>query len=116
MTAFDNIFARLAELLDGAEGFPATVQFDLGEAGTIHIDGSSGKISVKPVTAATACTVAMPVETFTRILAGELDETAAFMAGEMRITGEVGLATAISDLIRHQAQVQAAQLESNEIK
>jgi len=108
MTAFDNIHARLAELLDGAEGFPATVQFDLGEAGVIHIDGSGGTISVRPHAAATACTVAMPVETFTRILAGELDESAAFMAGEMRITGEVGLATAISDLIRRRAQMMGA--------
>ncbi len=108
MTPMDHIRARLAELLDGAEGFSATVLFDFGDAGAVHIDGSRGAIVLSPERGAAQCTIAMPAETFAHILKGELDETAAFMQGEMRLTGEVGLATRISDFIRERAQAKAA--------
>jgi len=104
MTPMTEIRNRLEDLLDGAEGFAASVLFDFGEAGAIHIDGSGGKIKLSSERHAASCTIAMPAETFVHILAGELDETAAFMQGEMRIQGEVRLATEVSDFIRKRAQ------------
>ena len=104
MSTIDNIRARLAELLDGAEGFSASVLFDFGHAGVVHIDGGAGPIRLSDAVAPADCTIVMPSETFARILKGELDETAAFMQGEMQIKGEVGLAATISDFLRSQAQ------------
>lgn len=96
----NDIAQRLSQLLDGREGFTAAVLFDCGEAGVVLIDGSSGAIKVSTTRGDTACTIAMSAETFRSILDGELDESAAFMAGEMRITGEIGLATQVSEFMR----------------
>lgn len=104
MTTMDDITARLTRLLDGAEGFPARVLFDFGEGRVLHVDGASGKIKLAAQAANADCIIAMPPEVFARILRGELDESAAFMGGNMRLTGEIGLATRMSDFLRTRAQ------------
>jgi len=105
MTTMDDIAARLTQLLDGAEGFPARVLFDFGGGHVLHVDGTSGRIKLTPRAADADCTIAMPPEVFARILRGELDESAAFMGGDMRLSGEIGLATRISDFLRTRAQM-----------
>ena len=104
MNAMTLIVERLTTLLDGVEGFPATVLFDCGDEGAVLIDGVSGKIVVTTERAPADCQITMSAAIFQRILNGELDETSAFMQGEMRIAGEIGLATRVSDLIRARAQ------------
>ncbi len=108
MSTLDEITRRLTDLLDGTEGFDAAVLFDCGEAGVIHIDGTSGVVKVSAQEGNHDCRIAMSAETFLHILDGEMDETAAFMQGEMRLTGEIGLATQVSDFIRVTAQAEDA--------
>jgi len=107
MTSIEQIRARLHELLDGAEGFSASVQFDFGVRGVVHVDGKGDVIAISDERMPAACTIAMSPEIFVRILAGELDETAAFMQGNMKLEGQIGLATQISELIRARAQEKA---------
>jgi putative sterol carrier protein len=105
MTAMDDITARLTTLLDGAEGFSARVLFDFGEGRVLHVDGTKGPIALATEEGEADCIIAMPPEVFARILRGELDESAAFMSGDMQLKGEIGLATRISDFLRARAQV-----------
>ena len=104
MTAMDQIRARLTELLDGAEGFPARVLFDFGGGQVLHVDGTTGPIALAAEPREADCTIAMPPEVFARILRGEVDESAAFMSGDMRLKGEIGLATRISGFLRERAR------------
>ncbi len=99
-----EITERLIFLLDGVEGFSAAVLFDCGDEGVVLINGKGGTISIGTTRAPADCQIAMSAKTFQRILDGEQDETSAFMQGEMLITGEIGLATQVSNLIRARAQ------------
>lgn len=95
---------RITSLLGGAKGFGAKVLFDCGEEGVVFVDGSGETIKISSQRAEADCIIAMSRGVFGRIMDGRLSETAAFMQGEMRITGEIGLATRVGDLMRSRAQ------------
>ena len=104
MDSMAEIENRITSLLGGATGFGATVLFDCGEEGAVFVDGSGETIKISSQRAEADCNIAMSCRVFGRIMNGKLSETAAFMQGEMRITGEIGLATLVSDLMRSRAQ------------
>jgi putative sterol carrier protein len=45
------------------------------------------------------CTIAADSDTFQEMLAGDLDPTAAFMSGRLRIDGDMGLAMRLASLL-----------------
>ena len=104
MNLVDQIRARISGLLDGTEGLGAAVLFDCSPDGAVLIDGRQGPIRVSAGQGDADCVITLPTETFRRILDGEMDETTAFMHGEMRISGDIRLATQVSNLMRVRAQ------------
>ena len=107
MNIIKDITDRLSALLDGREGFASSVLFDCGDAGVVCVDGTSGTVKVSSTESAHSCRIAMSAQTFLRILDGEIDETAAFQHGEMRLSGDIGLATEVSNFMRTSAQALA---------
>lgn len=104
MNAFDDIKSLLHRTLDGAESLGADVLFDFGNDGALLIKGRGQKIAVTEERGAADCEITMPAHVFRRIMAGEIDETTAFTHGEMRLKGNIALASQVSNLIRTRAR------------
>jgi len=101
------IQTRFAEVLNGTPGFGGSVLFDCGEAGSFFVDGMGERIVVAEGSAssgAAKCTIAMGAQTLGAIIEGELEESAAFTQGDMKLSGDIRLATLVSNLLRSRAQ------------
>ena len=89
-----DIAAKMQERVAGS-GFDKSVKFDLKGEGVIVIDGAS----VSTADAPADCTITMSMEDFQEMVAGELNPTAAFMQGKMKIDGDMSVAMALSQLM-----------------
>ncbi len=80
--------------LDSA-GFDGSVKFDIEGEGVLRI--ADGAVVIDDGEA--DCTIAASLDTFHELFAGELDPTAAFMTGKIRIDGDMGVAMKLSQLL-----------------
>jgi putative sterol carrier protein len=90
----ESIADNLRERLTGS-GFDRVVKIDLGRDGAIMIDGSD----VSAADGDADCTITMTLADCEALAAGELDATAAFMQGRMRIDGDMSAAMALSQVL-----------------
>ena len=82
-------------------GLGGTLKFDFGEAGSVLIDGKSQPNSVSDGAGKNAdCTISVSLETFERMVKGELDGTSAFMQGKLRVAGDMGLAMKLGPVLQ----------------
>lgn len=77
------------------QGIDGSVKFLIEGEGAVRIDGSGA--SADPSDA--DCTLIADVETFQGMLAGEVNPTAAFMTGRLRIEGDMGLAMKLGSFL-----------------
>ena len=66
------------------------VKFDFGDIGKIFLDGNAGQVSTEDAAADT--TIKVKLEDFVAMAQGQLDPTAAFMQGKLRVEGDMGVA------------------------
>ena len=78
--------SALAEKI--GDGFDGSVRFDSDDEGSIVVDENG----VREGTEDTAVTLGADAETFQAILEGDLDASAAFMSGRLRVDGDMGMA------------------------
>ncbi|MBY6201155.1 SCP2 sterol-binding domain-containing protein [Maritalea mobilis] len=78
----------IAAKLDG--GFDGTAKFVIEDEGAVYVDGDT----VREASDDDAADVVMTADadTFQEILAGDLDPTAAFMSGRLKLDGDMGTA------------------------
>ncbi len=72
-----------------------TLVIDMGEDGRIRIAGAV----VDNTGGAADCTIHVSKADFEQIVSGELDPSAAFMSGKLRVDGDVGVAMALQAVI-----------------
>lgn len=89
-----DIAAKMQERVAGS-GFDKSVKFDLKGEGVIVIDGQS----VSTADAPADCTITMSMSDFQDLISGDLNPTAAFMQGKMKIDGDMSVAMALSQLM-----------------
>ena len=77
-----------------SSGFDRSVKFDLGGAGVIVIDGNTVSTTDGPAD----CTIKVSMDDFKDLIAGDLNPTAAFMQGKLKIEGDMGLAMKLQKL------------------
>ncbi len=78
--------AALQEKIGG--GFDGVVKFDIEDEGSIIIDHDG----VRAGDDAADVTMTASAETFQQILEGDLNPTAAFMSGRLKVEGDMGTA------------------------
>jgi putative sterol carrier protein len=78
-----------------SSGFDRSVKFDTGGDGVIVIDGQSISTSDAPAD----CTIKLSLEDLEALIAGELNPTAAFMTGKIKVEGDMSVAMALSQVL-----------------
>ena len=84
----------LNEKLSGS-GFDGIAKFEIEDEGAIVIDESGARASDD----AADVILSASADTFQDILAGNLDATSAFMAGRLKLDGEMGLAMRLGSIL-----------------
>ncbi len=80
-------------------GLAATLKFDCGADGVIYIDGTSTPNAVSNDNVDSDCTVAITLENLNAMLAGELEPATGFMAGKLKVTGDMSVAMRLQRVI-----------------
>lgn len=86
--------AALTEKLGGAD-FEGSAKFEIEDEGAIIIDGDG----VRAGDDEADVTLSADAETFQEILEGELNATAAFMGGRLKVDGDMGMAMKLGGVL-----------------
>jgi putative sterol carrier protein len=73
------------------------VKFDFGDQGKIYLDGTANKVSTEDAAADT--TIKVKLDDFVAMAQGQLDPTAAFMQGKLRVEGDMGVAMQLQSVM-----------------
>lgn len=93
--ATESIKAKVAQ----ASGFTARVKFNFSDEGVIFIDTKSQPPTVNNEDQEADCTISMTLDNFVKLAAGELDPTMAFMMGKLKVSGDMGIAMRLGQLL-----------------
>jgi putative sterol carrier protein len=89
----NQALAALQEKL--ADGIDGSVKFVLGDEGAILVDENG----VRADDGDADVTLSADPDVFQDILAGDLDPTAAFMTGRLKVEGDMGMAMRLGSLL-----------------
>jgi len=97
----ERIVTEMGDRLGPNSGLGGTLKFDFGEPGSVFIDGKSVPNTVVDGAGKSAdCTITVSLETFEKMVKGELDGTSAFMQGKLRVAGDMGLAMKLGPILQ----------------
>ncbi|WP_425092092.1 SCP2 sterol-binding domain-containing protein [Tropicimonas sp. S265A] len=85
-TVIDKAVEVLSEKMSG--GFDGTVKFVIEDEGAIMIDSDGVRAGDEEA----ECTLTASADTFQGIMSGEVNPTAAFMSGQLKLDGDMGTA------------------------
>ena len=95
-----QIITQMGAAIGENSGLGGTLKFDFGEPGSVLIDGKSTPNTVTDGEGKAAdTTISVKLEDFEKMVKGELDGTAAFMQGKLRVAGDMGLAMKIGSVL-----------------
>ena len=80
-------------------GLNAVLKFDCGDDGKIVIDGASTPNTVSNDNLDSDCTVGITLENLNALLSGDLEPTTGFMAGKLKVSGDMGVAMRLQRVI-----------------
>lgn len=93
--ALDKALAALREKM-GDTRPEASVKFDFTDLGALRLDADGARHDDG---SDADCTISASVETFRALFEGNLNPTAAFMTGKLRIAGDMGVAMRMASLL-----------------
>jgi len=97
----NQIISQLGSAIGTKSGLGGILKFDFGEPGSVLVDGKSDPNTVTDGEGKNAdCTIMVRLETFEKMVKGELDGTSAFMQGKLRVAGDMGLAMKLGPILQ----------------
>ena len=95
-----EFFQNLASRADASrvQGMTNSYVFDIDGAGTWTVRVADGAVTVEDGDGGGDCTIQASEETFQKIVAGEMNPTAAYMSGKLKIKGDLGAAMKLQKL------------------
>lgn len=90
----ENAVSALNAKLDG-DGFTGTAKFVIEDEGSIILDGEGARAADEDADV----TMTADADTFRSILEGDLNPTAAFMSGRLKIDGDMGAAMRLGSVL-----------------
>lgn len=94
-----DVTSKLQSRIGDASGLDATVKFDFGDDGLLHIDGTSQPYQVSNEDKDADTTITMSLDDFKEMAAGDLDPTTAFMMGKIKVSGDMTVAMKLSAVL-----------------
>jgi putative sterol carrier protein len=102
--AVQQIITQMSGAIGANSGLGGTLKFDFGDAGSVLVDGKSEPNSVSDGDGKSAdCTISVSLDTFDKMVKGELDGTSAFMQGKLKVAGDMGLAMKLGPILQKAA-------------
>jgi putative sterol carrier protein len=96
-----EIITQMGAAIGANSGLGGTLKFDFGEPGSVLIDGKATPNTVSDGDGKNAdCTISVSLDTFDKMVKGELDGTSAFMQGKLRVAGDMGLAMKLGPILQ----------------
>jgi putative sterol carrier protein len=96
-----QIIEQMSRAIGANSGLGGTLKFDFGDAGSVLVDGKSSPNSVSDGAGKSAdTTISVTLDTFEKMVKGELDGTSAFMQGKLRVAGDMGLAMKLGPVLQ----------------
>lgn len=77
----------------------ATLKFDCGDSGVVHVDGLAKPNTVSNENLDAICTVSLALEDLSAMLSGELNAVSGFMAGKLKVSGDMGVAMRLQNVV-----------------
>lgn len=97
--SLDRVTEQITGRLARAAGLDKTVKFDFGDDGIIHIDNTQSPPVISHNDDDADVTLACSIDTFEAILNGSKDPNIAFMMGQLKVRGSMGLAMKLNAIL-----------------
>jgi putative sterol carrier protein len=99
LMSLELVTAGLKEKIGEDCGLGATLKFDFGDDGVLMLDATQVPNLVSNEDGEAQCTMAISIENFMEMAEGNLDGTAAFMSGKLKIQGDMGIAMKLGPIL-----------------
>lgn len=80
-------------------GLKATLKFDCGSDGAVYVNALVNPNTVSNENLEAGCTVAISVENLAALLSGELNAVTGFMSGKLKVSGDMGVAMRLQNVV-----------------
>ena len=90
----EKAVAAINDKMAGAT-FDSSVKFKIEDEGSIVVDSDGVRVSDEE----TDCTLIASLDVFTKILDGDMNATAAYMTGSLKVEGSMSAAMELSSLL-----------------
>ncbi len=97
--SIETVTQKITQKLSRAAGIKARVKFDFGDDGVIFVDGTADPVQISTQDAEADTTLRCSLATFEAILDGTKDPNIAFLMGQLKVQGSMGLAMKLNAIL-----------------
>ena len=93
----ENIITKVSEMAGSSSALDASIKFNFGDS-QIVIDGTGDTNIVSSDDIEAQCTIDISLDDFESMLSGDLSPMAAFMGGQIKVSGDMSVAMKLQGL------------------
>ncbi len=97
--SLESVTEQIRRKIEAARGLTARVKFDFGDDGVILADTTVSPPVLSHEDGEADCTLICSLDTFDAILSGSKDPNIAFMMGQLKVKGSMGLAMKLNAIL-----------------